>query len=148
MSEASSDSEIYEKLDENTVHNEEHIEPGNFETVNENPADDDDDDILPAEDDNENVDPNTQTTGDFRQKNSILSSFKVTIAIIEIIIVIIMLSLFLGKRFRAPVDRLTQLPLSRIKAMIKNFDPEWKGQSSDAAVLMCLVCSKKFVQKL
>ena len=59
-----------------------------------------------------------------------------------------MLSLFLGKRFRAPVDRLTQLPLSRIKAMIKNFDPEWKGQSSDAAVLMCLVCPKKFVQKL
>ena len=55
-----------------------------------------------------------------------------------------MLSLFLGKRFRAPVDRLTQLPLSRIKAMIKNFDPEWKGQSSDAAVLMCLVCPKKF----
>ena len=145
MSEASSDSEIYEKLDENTVYNEEHIEPGNFETVNENPADDDDD-ILPAEDDNENVDPNTETTGDFRQKkNSILSSFKVTIAIIEIIIVIIMLSLFLGKRFRAPVDRLTQLPLSRIKAMIKNFDPEWKGQSSDAAVLMCLVCPKKFV---
>lgn len=50
-----------------------------------------------------------------------------------------MLSSFLEKRFRAPVDRLTQLPLSRIKAMIKNFDPEWKGQSSDAAVLMCLV---------
>ena len=143
MSEASSDSEIYEELDENTVHNEEHIEPGNFETVNDNPADDDDDDILPAEDDNENVDPNTQTKGE--KKNSILSSFKVKIAIIEIIIVIIMLSLFLEKRYRAPVDRLTQLPLSRIKAMIKNFDPEWKGQSSDAAVLMCLVCPKKFV---
>ena len=56
-----------------------------------------------------------------------------------------MLSLFLEKRFRAPVDRLTQLPLSRIKAMIKNFDPEWKGQSSDAAVLMCLVYPKKII---
>jgi len=105
MSEASSDSEIYDNLEENIINNEKQIEPGNFETVNENPADDDDDDILPVEDDNENVDPNTPTT---------------------------------EKRFRAPVDRLTQLPLSRIKAMIKNFDPEWKGQSSDAAVLMCL----------
>ena len=65
MSEASSDSEINENLEENTINNEEHIEPGNFETVNQNPADDDDDDdVLPAEDDNENVDPNTQTTGD------------------------------------------------------------------------------------
>ena len=34
---------------------------------------------------------------------------------------------------------LTRLPLSRIKTMLKNFDPEWKGQSADAAVALILV---------
>lgn len=40
---------------------------------------------------------------------------------------------------RAPVDRLTQLPLSRIKNLLKNFDPDWKGQNADAAVMLVLV---------
>lgn len=73
MSEASSDSDINEKLEENVIHDEEHIESGNFETVNENHVDDDDDDILPAEDDNENLDPNSQTKGDLCEN---LSFFK------------------------------------------------------------------------
>jgi hypothetical protein len=34
---------------------------------------------------------------------------------------------------------LTRLPLSRIKTMLKNFDPDWKGQSADAAVALILV---------
>ena len=44
-----------------------------------------------------------------------------------------------AKRFKAPAERLTRLPLSRIKTMMKNFDPEWKGQSSEAAIMLVLV---------
>mgnify|MGYP000127810667 CR=1 FL=1 len=47
-------------------------------------------------------------------------------------------------RPRAPVDRLTQLPLARIKNMLKHFDPEWKGQTSDAAIMLVMVGQKMF----
>ena len=43
-------------------------------------------------------------------------------------------------RYKAPVDRLTQLPLSRVKNLLKNFDPEWAGQNANAAIMLTLVC--------
>ena len=42
---------------------------------------------------------------------------------------------------------LTRLPLSRIKTMLKNFDPEWKGQSADAAVALILVYRPFYFRK-
>ena len=42
---------------------------------------------------------------------------------------------------------LTRLPLSRIKTMLKNFDPEWTGQSADAAVALILVVLSNYQKK-
>ena len=46
---------------------------------------------------------------------------------------------------RAARQGLTRLPLSRIKTMLKNFDPEWKGQSADAAIALILVIFCSFM---
>ncbi|CBY33566.1 unnamed protein product [Oikopleura dioica] len=48
---------------------------------------------------------------------------------------------------KRPRQALTRLPLSRIKTMLKNFDPEWKGQSADAAVALILA-GEQFIESL
>ena len=45
------------------------------------------------------------------------------------------------------LEKLTQLPLARIKKMIKNGDPEWKGGSQDAQ-LMIVYAAERFCSQL
>ena len=44
-------------------------------------------------------------------------------------------------------DRISQLPISRIKKMLKNADPEWKGGTADA-ILMLVIAAENFCRNL
>ena len=44
-------------------------------------------------------------------------------------------------------DRISQLPISRIKKMLKNADPEWKGGTADA-ILMLVIAAENFCRDL